>query len=165
MKKVLLTLLVLALTIGTVSFAALGAAPKAGDSDGAPGFGPGMGRGFAKKLQLTADQEQKLLAIRQEFQKDTQSIRFDLEKKQLELGQLWGQNPLSQTALENKQKEITGLRVQLVTKQRAMLEKLKAVLTPEQLKKMEGFRAKAEQRMGKGGKQRRGGCGGYDVRA
>ncbi len=165
MKKMLLILLVLALTIGTVSFTALGAAPKAGDNSGGPGFGPGMGRGFAKELKLTADQEQKLLEIRQEFQKDTQNIRFDMQKKQLELRQLWSQNPLSQTAIENKQKEVTGLRVQLVTKQRAMMEKLKAVLTPEQLKKIEDFRAKAQQRMGKGGKQRRGGCGGNDVRA
>jgi Spy/CpxP family protein refolding chaperone len=127
MRKIILIITITALMTGFFAFSAM-----------AYGMGPGMrpmGH-FRNDLDLTFDQQQKILAIRQDFQKDTLSLRFDLQEKNLELRQLWEANPLNQTAIEAKTKEVTDLRVQMTTKAQAMHEKIKSVLTAEQLKKL-----------------------------
>ena len=86
-------------------------------------------------LDLTPDQQQKILVIQQDFQKETLSLRFEMQKKNMELRQLWAAKPLNQAAIDPKTKEITALNVQLTTKAQAMQEKIKSVLIPEQLKK------------------------------
>lgn len=90
-----------------------------------------------KNLELTPEQQQKLLAIRQDFQKETQPLRFELQRKQLELRQLWSAQTLNQSAIEAKTKEIAGIRVQMVKKARTMQEKMKSILTAEQRRKWE----------------------------
>jgi Spy/CpxP family protein refolding chaperone len=125
MKKLFLISLVVAVMIGAVSFSAM-----------AFGKGPGQGGGnrFLNGLNLTSDQQQKILEIRQGFEKETLSVRQDLQKKMTELRQLWAADQLNQGQIDAKNKEITGIRIQLTTKSRAMMEKIKAVLTPDQLK-------------------------------
>ena len=90
-----------------------------------------------KNLKLTPEQQQKLLAIRQDFQKETQPLRFEIQRKQLELRQLWSAQTLNQSAIEAKTKEVAGLRVQMVKKVRVMQEKMKSILTVEQRRKWE----------------------------
>lgn len=150
MKKGLLTTIVALVLVGTVSLAAFA-------------YGDGRGRGgnqmrksgFFQKLNLSPEQQQKLLEIRQDYQRETQTIRFEMQKKQLELRQLWSASTLNRSAIEAKEKEVTGLRVQLVTKARAMRDKMKNILTAEQLKKLEenGF----NRNPGAGVRGRRGG--------
>jgi len=116
---------------------------------------------FYQELNLTPEQQQKILEIRQDFQKDTQSLRFEMQKKQLELRQLWSASTLNRSAIEAKAKEVTGLRVQLVTKARAMQDKIKTILTSEQLKKLEESDFKRNPgtgRRGRRGGARMGGC-------
>lgn len=140
--KIVVILTVLALAV--FSFTALGAGRG-------PGSRMGMGGGL-NGLNLSSDQQQSILTIQQEFQKDTLDLRQNLQKKQLEMQKLWQAATLNQSALEAKSKEIIALQIQLTTKSRAMQEKVKKVLTPEQLKQWEsrGF--------GKGiGPARRGG--------
>lgn len=132
MKKGLLTTIVTLVLVGTVSLAAFA-------------YGNGRGRGenqmgksgFFQNLNLSPEQQQKLLEIRQDYQRETQNLRFEMQKKQLELRQLWSASTLNRSAIEAKEKEVTGLRVQLVTKARAMQDKMKNILTAEQLKKLE----------------------------
>lgn len=137
MKKGLLTTIVTLLLIGTISQSASGYSN---------GRGPGRDRmaspRFIQDLNLSWEQQQKLLEIRQDFQKETQPLRFELQKKQLELRQLWSAQTLNQKAIETKAKEIAGIRVQLAIKARAMQDKIKTILTAEQLKKLEenGFK-------------------------
>lgn len=89
------------------------------------------------QLDLSADQEKQILTIRQEFQKETQNLRFEHQKLQLELRQLWEAQSLDQKELEAKTKAATALEVQLAVKNQEMFEKIKKVLTPEQIKKVD----------------------------
>ena len=112
-------------------------------------------RNFSKSSIYLRNNNRKLLEIRQDYQRETQTIRFEMQKKQLELRQLWSASTLNRSAIEAKEKEVTGLRVQLVTKARAMRDKMKNILTAEQLKKLEenGF----NRNPGAGVRGRRGG--------
>lgn len=130
MKKSLLTTMIALVLVGTVSLSAFGYGS---------GWGPKEKRMGLQNLNLSMEQEQKILKIRQDFQKDTQTLRFEMQKLQLELRQLWSAQTLNRDKIEAKTKEITGLRVQLVTKARAMQEKIKTVLTAEQLKKLQEY--------------------------
>ena len=90
-------------------------------------------------LNLSLEQQQKIMAIRQQFENDTLSIKNDLRVKEKELRQLWAADPLNQSAIDNKTKEVNSLRIQLITKRRAMFAQMKAVLTPEQLAKIKFY--------------------------
>lgn len=132
--KAKLAVILAVLALASIGFTALAA-----------GRGPGgrmrMGMdGGLNGLNLSAAQQQSILTIKQEFQKDTLTLRQDLQKKRLEMQQLWQDTTLKQSALETKAKEIIALQIQLVTKSRAMQEKIKKVLTPEQLKEWESRR-------------------------
>ncbi|MGE5557421.1 MAG: Spy/CpxP family protein refolding chaperone [Bacillota bacterium] len=91
-----------------------------------------------RRLNLTIEQQLKMWDIRYEFEKNTMAPRFDLQRKLLELKKLWSDEPLDERAIEAKTKEITALRVQVANKTRAMRERMKKVLTKEQLAKLEG---------------------------
>lgn len=149
MKKTLLAVVVALVMVGTISLAAF-----AGN-----GWGQGSNQAGAPKflndLNLTSEQQQKLLVIRQDFQKETQSLRFEMQKKQLELRELWSAKSLNQSAIESKEKEVTGLRIQMANKARTMQDRMKKVLTADQLKKLDesGFNCNS----GAGGRGPRGG--------
>lgn len=149
MKKLVLIMTVVALLTGMITFSAMA-------------FGRGAGVAGTRQmgnsgnyLNLTFEQQQKFLAIRQDFQKDTQTLRFDFQKKNLELRQLWAANPLNQSAIDVKTKEVTALEVKLTTKAQEMQDKIKGVLTAEQLKQWNdtGFNCGPGMR----GQSRRGG--------
>lgn len=141
MKKTILITLMAALMVASVSFAAMAKGRGQGQGQGqmmnTEFRGGGRGMGNFAELKLTVDQEKKILEIRQQFQKDTIDLRFEMQKKQLELRELWTAKPLNQSAIEAKTKEVTGLRVQMTNKAQTMFEKMKAVLTPEQQKKLD----------------------------
>jgi Spy/CpxP family protein refolding chaperone len=151
MRKTLLTTVIALVLVGMVSGSA---------------FAGGYGRSerpnrtgscqIFKNLELTPEQQQKLLAIRQDFQKETQPLRFEIQRKQLELRQLWSAQTLNQSAIETKTKEIAGLRVQMVKKARAMQEKMKSILTAEQRRKWEERLPKHNPDAGRRGRR---GCG------
>lgn len=132
MRKSLLTTVIALVLVGVISGSTL--ADGGGRRQRPNHMGPNK---FFKCLELTPEQQQKLLAIRQEFQKETQPLRFEIQRKQLELRQLWSAQMLNQSAIEAKTKEVAGLRVQMVKKSRAMQEKMKSILTAEQRRKWE----------------------------
>jgi Spy/CpxP family protein refolding chaperone len=133
LKKILLITAIVALLIGSLTLAAFA-------------YGPGNGGGWGCKgggnfginsLNLTAEQQQKILAIRQEFQKNTLALRQEMRKKRQELQPLWSADTINQGAIDAKTREMNSLRIQMVQKSREMSGKIKAVLTPEQLKQLE----------------------------
>lgn len=147
MRKRLLTTVITLVLVGMISGSAF-----------AGGYGlnqTGSSKIF-KNLELTWEQQQKLLAIRQDFQKETQPLRFEIQRKQLELRQLWSAQTLNQSAIENKTKEIAGLRVQMVKKARAMQERMKSILTAEQRRKWEENFSRPNPGAGRRGRR---GCG------
>ncbi|NLW47501.1 MAG: Spy/CpxP family protein refolding chaperone [Firmicutes bacterium] len=132
MKKKLLATLVVAVLVGSISLTTFA-------------MGGGQVNGFCeaglpkicRRLNLTPEQELKILRIRQDFQKETQPLRFEMQRKQLELRHLWAAKILDQSKIETKEKEVSGLRVQIINKARGMREKVENTLTAEQRSKLE----------------------------
>jgi Spy/CpxP family protein refolding chaperone len=153
MKKLLSIIAVTVLLVGSITFTALAFGPGKGAHHG--GRDMGFGMWGLNSLNLTNDQQQKVLAVRQQFEKDTLSLRQEMRTKRQELQKLWSADTLSQTAIDAKTKEMNALRIQLTQKSREMFNKIKAILTPEQLKQLETQKQNREQ-----GRPSRGGCGG-----
>jgi Spy/CpxP family protein refolding chaperone len=128
MKKTMIVMMIIVLLIGVLAFAAMAYGRRAGTG--------WMGHGvyYNDTLNLTPEQEEKLLTIHQDFQKDTQTLRFDWQKKNLELRQLWATKPLKQEAIDAKAKEVAAIQVKMTAKIQEMQDKIKGVLTVEQLK-------------------------------
>ncbi|HHZ20138.1 MAG TPA: Spy/CpxP family protein refolding chaperone [Firmicutes bacterium] len=91
---------------------------------------------WMKELNLSYEQQEKILEIRQQHARETQPIRHDLQKKRLELKKLWAAKNPNQNAIIAKKQQIVALEVQLQFKKRAMREEINKVLTTEQLKKL-----------------------------
>ena len=166
MKKSFAILMLVALLIGSLSLGVLaqGQGQGWGKNCGPnSGKGPGGGMGF-QALDLSADQQKQMLEIRQAFERDTLSLRTEMQKTNQELRKLWTAKPLDQKAIVAKNGVVTGLQVQMGTKAKEMQAKIKAVLTAEQLKKLDeqkALRGKGFQKgmMGREGKGK--GNGGF----
>ena len=136
MKKIIITVVAALLLVGAISYGVWAEGRGPGSGPMVPGGtnlqnGP---RGTVGSLNLTYDQELKLLDIRQQFQRETLDLRFAMQRKGLELRQLWSVKPLNQSAIEAKTKETTALRVQMATKSDELRAKMRTVVTPEQQK-------------------------------
>jgi len=154
MKKLSVMVLVCVLLVGVVSAMTLAAgAPGSGDQNAVasgnpkppmPGeqkepMGPGPkpnGDQFAQ-LNLTVEQQKKMLEIRQNFEKEALPLRLEMEKTEFELRVLWDEKQLNQKAIEAKEKEKVDLKIQLTNLSRAMFDRVKSVLTPEQQKQFQ----------------------------
>jgi Spy/CpxP family protein refolding chaperone len=99
-----------------------------------PGYGPDYGpRGaWGPGLNLSAEQNQKIQAMRESFFKETLPLRNEMQTKRLELRTLWAQTNPDQEKILAKQKEINALRAQLQEKSTKNRLEMRKVLTPEQ---------------------------------
>src|SRR5271157_4184467 len=103
-KKVTLWLLALALVLSLGFAAAVYAA------------GPmGMGHGHGM-MKLTPEQAGKLFDLKEKFRTDTATLRKGLMIKRLEMRDLWKAENPDEKAILAKQKELNGLRDQLMEK-------------------------------------------------
>lgn len=149
MKKILALALSVMVMMGAVSVSTL-AAENVPPKD-APGREIEDVRGRSK-LDLSDEQQQQMAEIRRSFEKETIDLRYDFQQKQRELRSLWRADTLNEAAINSKTREVNALKIQLITKSRAMREQLKAILTPEQQEQLEeGFK-----RPGPGGSGLRG---------
>jgi Spy/CpxP family protein refolding chaperone len=132
-RKFVIIALVALLAVGTVSVAlSYGRGGRGGW--GGPGMGRGTGiadRGKAG-LDLTKEQLEKLQSLRAEFDKETLSLRNELELKALELRQLWTADELDEEAIIAKSKEVSDLRSQIEEKMVRHRLDVAKVLTKEQ---------------------------------
>jgi Spy/CpxP family protein refolding chaperone len=151
MKKMIVGLMVIAL-LATVGVAmaqgwgrGMGYGPGYGPGPNAPCYGPGYGPGYGPKgswgpaLNLTAEQNQKIQAMRESFFKETLPLRNEMQTKQLELRTLWAQTNPDQDKILAKQKEINALRAQLQEKGTRHRLEMRKVLTPEQQAQIGAF--------------------------
>jgi Spy/CpxP family protein refolding chaperone len=131
MKKMLVAVLVVALSLST------GAAMAQGWGRGS-GYGPGSGPGYGPRgawgpgLNLTSEQNQKLQALQESFLKQTLPLRNEMQIKQFDLRTLWAQSNPDQGKILAKQKEINALREQLQEKGIQNRLEIRKILTPEQ---------------------------------
>jgi len=128
------------LVVGSVVASAAGFLGRGCVGSDGLGIGGWLGR-LSDHLDLTSDQQQELLKIRQEHAVQTLELRFELQQKMLELQQLWNADELDEEAISQKAGEIAALRVRLKEAQQILAEKEKQVLTPEQQKKLEKLTA------------------------
>jgi Spy/CpxP family protein refolding chaperone len=161
MKKIIITSLAALLLIGAISYGVWADGRGPGNGPMTPGNynnqnGP---RGTVNALNLTYEQELKVLDIRQQFERETLDLRFAMQRKGLELRQLWTVKPLNQAAIDAKTKEVTGLRIEMTNKAQTLRDKMRSVLSPEQQKLFDS-QPNGRGSMGPGmGQGRRGGNG------
>jgi Spy/CpxP family protein refolding chaperone len=146
MKKMIVGLMVVALlaTAGMAMAQGWGRGMGYGPGPGAE-YGPGSGMGYGPKgswgpaLNLTAEQNQKIQAMREGFFKETLPLRNEMQIKQLELRTLWAQTNPDQEKILAKQKEINALRAQMQEKATKNRLEMRKVLTPEQQAQIGAF--------------------------
>ena len=139
MKKMIVGLMVVALLATAGLAMAQGWGRGMGYGPGpCAGYGPGSEMGYGPKgswgpaLNLTAEQNQKIQAMRESFFKESLPLRNEMQIKQLELRTLWAQTNPDQEKILAKQKEINALRAQMQEKATKNRLEMRKVLTPEQ---------------------------------
>jgi len=139
MKKMIVGLMVVALLATAGLAMAQGWGRGMGYGPGpCAGYGPGSGMGYGPMgssgpaLNLTAEQNQKIQAMRESFFKESLPLRNEMQIKQLELRTLWAQTNPDQEKILAKQKEINALRAQMQEKATKNRLEMRKVLTPEQ---------------------------------
>ncbi|MGH7419186.1 MAG: Spy/CpxP family protein refolding chaperone, partial [Candidatus Rokuibacteriota bacterium] len=88
------------------------------------------------QLGLTADQVAQLESLRAEFQKEAIRRGADIQVAEMELGELLAGDSSDLGKVEAKLRQIEALRTDLRLGRIKTLEKGKALLTPEQRKKL-----------------------------
>ena len=147
MKKIIIAVLAIALltTAGVAMAQGWGRGPGYGPGGNAPCDGPGCRQGHGPRgswgadLNLTAEQTQKMQAMRESFFKETLPLRNEMQIKKLELSTLWAQTNPDQEKILAKQKEINALRAQMQEKGTKNRLEMRKILTPEQQAKVTAF--------------------------
>jgi Spy/CpxP family protein refolding chaperone len=136
MKRMIVAVMVISLvaTAGLAMAQGWGRGAGMGYGPCGPGYDPSYGpRGaWGPSLNLSAEQNQKIQAMRESFFKETLPLRNEMQTKRFELRALWSQTNPDQEKILAKQKEINALRAQLQEKATKNRLEMRKVLTPEQ---------------------------------
>ncbi len=97
------------------------------------GKGAGIGARTISNLNLTADQYEKIRAMREAHMKEMIPVRTQLYSKRAELRLLWMQTNPDAAKIKAKQKELSKLREQVQEKNTDLRLAFRTILTPEQL--------------------------------
>jgi len=87
------------------------------------------------KLNLTAEQTERIRTLRESFQKDITPLRTRIFEKKAEMRLLWMQTEPDAARIKAKEKEIHDLKWQVLKKTTDFRLTFRSVLTPEQLSK------------------------------
>lgn len=109
------------------------AGPCGGGEWGNPGWA--MDDTILSKLNLTAEQTEKIRTLRESFQKDITPLRTRIFEKKAEMRLLWMQTEPDAARIKAKEKEIHDLKWQALEKATDFRLTFRSVLTPEQLSK------------------------------
>jgi len=99
---------------------------------GMMGTGWEVGRQALSSLNLTAEQTEKIKALRESGQKEVAPLRVKLFTKRAELRLLWMQTNLEGDKIKAKQKEVLVLKGQILDKVTDIRLDFNKILTPEQ---------------------------------
>ena len=148
MKKVGLVALMSLLVVGlaTVAFGRGGGAYDCGRG---PAYGACAGgeMGQFRNLNLTAEQTEKIRALREAQWKETKSLRDKMFSKRGDLKLLWLEKNPNQDKILAAQKELRDLRGQMEDKMTQYRLAVYKLLTPEQQNQLQSYGGK---RMGRG---------------
>jgi len=111
-----------------------------------PGFGPWFDRGFGGPANgvpsipdLTAEQSDRIQALRDGFLEEIEPLREDLFTKGTELRTLWSAPDPDAASVTAKQKEMLDLQSKLQQKATTLGLEIRKVLTPVQLAQLPAF--------------------------
>jgi Spy/CpxP family protein refolding chaperone len=111
---------------------------EAGDGpgwQGGPGAGKGAGR-WAAELNLTKEQQDKLVELRKRQWEETKPLRDEMYQKRQEMRQLFANPATDDTTILDKQKQMNALQQKMQEKMVQFKLEQRKVFTPEQLNKM-----------------------------
>jgi len=109
------------------------------------GFGPagaymsGQGQGHAygfSYLNLSKEQQDKIWQLRERFRSETERLRYEAFQKRQELKRLYADPTVDKATILSKEKELNALHQALWDKNVQLRLEQRAILTPEQLKKL-----------------------------
>jgi Spy/CpxP family protein refolding chaperone len=125
------------------------------------GSGFGAGRGWGLWGDLSKEQQKQFTDVRLEFMKKQAAVESEMIKRRVELAELNAQEKPDEQGIQKKRQEIWALQDKLRDEQRAVSDKLRGILTPEQRAKIgpAGPGAGCCMRGGRGGRGMMGGGG------
>ena len=159
MKKVMTIVAVIALAV-IVSSPAMAYRGMGGGFDRGPGGYAMMDP--ARGLDLTAEQTQKINAMREAHLKEIKPLQDQIYAKSGDLRLLWLAKTPDQEKILALQKEVRNLRDQWTDKMTGFRLEARKVLTPEQLAKVQSYGVGRRMARSGGGMTRMG--GGYGMR-
>ncbi len=117
-----------------------------GEGPGAWGGGPGMMRewgaspgGPFSRLDLTADQQQKIAGIHEDMRRKTWDTMGQLHSEQFKLRHLYAADKPDPNAIADQQKKIDDLRLTMLKARVETANQIRAVLTKEQRERLREF--------------------------
>jgi len=122
-----------ALVIVLASATLVAAGPPGRGEWGNPGWA--TANNILSKLNLTAEQTEKIRVLRESFQKNIIPLRTQIFEKKAEMRLLWMQTETDAKTIRAKQKQIHDLKWQVLGKTTDFRLAVRSVLTPEQLSK------------------------------
>jgi Spy/CpxP family protein refolding chaperone len=99
--------------------------------------GHGRWGGIAAFLNLSRDQIAKMRDIHNRYYLDTRSLRYDLMQQRLEMRRLFLDPKVDSAALLAKHRELNALRQRLTDAMASLMIDWRAILTPEQITKLD----------------------------
>ena len=164
MKKLGVALLMSLLVVGLATAAFSWGGGPGGWGRG-PGYGPCTGGNATalSGLNLTAEQTEKIQALRQTMIKETKPLRDQMFAKRGDMRLLWQEKELDQGKITATQKELRSLRDQMQDKMTAYQLATAKILTPEQRNSLQSYRGRGPGMgggLGMGFGPGRGGCAG-----
>jgi Spy/CpxP family protein refolding chaperone len=122
--------------------------------------GRGRWEGHRTFLNLTQDQIAKMRDLHTRYYGETRNLRYDLMQRRLEMRRLFLDPKADSASILAKQKELSAARQGLMDAMARMMVEWRAILTPEQIQKLD-MAALAHGRMG--GMMMGGGMGHRDM--
>ncbi len=103
-----------------------------------------------KKLGLSPEQQAQMKAVRESFRAKQQALRGQIKAKHEALRQELDSNTPDRTKAEAILKDINSLQAQIGSNRIEEIFQIRAILTPEQFKKLKEFREKRRTNMQEG---------------
>lgn len=156
MQKVTRTMMKRITFVAFIALAAIAAAPVMAYRETRAGYGSGPGNfediAGAPGLNLSAEQVEKIGALRETHLKDIKPLQMQLFGKGRQLRALWLEQTPDKERILTLQREVQDLRGRLLDKLAAYRLEVHQILAPEQQAKVRVF--DAERRMGRMGGHR-----------
>jgi Spy/CpxP family protein refolding chaperone len=89
------------------------------------------------RLNLTQEQMEKMKEMKHHFWADTHDLRYNIKMKKVEVQKLFTDPSADSAVLLAKEKELNGLKLQLMDKKAEMKVEWRKILNPEQIRMLD----------------------------